>query len=179
MKIPENIRHIEVYYDGRCGMCCTFHEWVNRQPRAFAVRFAPYQSALAEEWFPGVRALGPEREMIVGGWHAVLPARCCCRLRKKCAVPLLVAAARCRKFSSAGKTGRFPGHCTTYRGRSAGAAVAFQTEMTYPMELSNNLTRKHAEAKVTPLDAVYSKAFQPCKLHTGNRRRTTRVPPAI
>ncbi len=65
MKIPENIRHIEVYYDGRCGMCCTFHEWVNRQPRAFAVRFAPYQSALAEEWFPGVRALGPEREMIV------------------------------------------------------------------------------------------------------------------
>lgn len=65
MKIPNNIQHIEVYYDGRCGMCCTFHEWVNKQPRAFNVRFVPYQSPLAEEWFPGVNALEPEREMIV------------------------------------------------------------------------------------------------------------------
>ncbi len=65
MNIPKNIQHIEVYYDGRCGMCCTFHEWVNKQPRAFTVRFVPYQSAQAEEWFPGVNALDPEREMIV------------------------------------------------------------------------------------------------------------------
>ena len=65
MKIPESIQNIEVYYDGRCGMCCTFHEWVNKQPRAFTVRFVPYQSPRAEEWFPGVNALEPEREMIV------------------------------------------------------------------------------------------------------------------
>ncbi|MCP5536412.1 MAG: DUF393 domain-containing protein [Akkermansiaceae bacterium] len=65
MKIPNNIQHIEVYYDGRCGMCCTFHEWVNKQERAYPVYFVPYQSARAEEWFPGVNQLEPEREMIV------------------------------------------------------------------------------------------------------------------
>ena len=65
MKIPTNIQYIEVYYDGRCGMCCTFHEWVNQQKRAFPVRFIAYQDPMAEEWFPGVNTLEPEREMIV------------------------------------------------------------------------------------------------------------------
>jgi len=65
MKIPNNIQYIEVYYDGRCGMCCTFHEWVNAQKRAYPVRFIAYQSPQAEEWFPGVNELEPEREMIV------------------------------------------------------------------------------------------------------------------
>lgn len=65
MKIPKNIQNIEVYYDGRCGMCCTFHEWINKQPRAYGVHFVPYQSPRAEEWFTGVNALDPEREMIV------------------------------------------------------------------------------------------------------------------
>ena len=65
MNIPNPIESIEVYYDGRCGMCCTFHEWVNKQPRAYKVNFIPYQSPRAEEWFPGVNALEPEREMIV------------------------------------------------------------------------------------------------------------------
>ena len=65
MKLPNKIQYIEVYYDGRCGMCCTFHEWVNTQERNFEVRFAPYQAPEAEEWFPGVNKLEPEREMIV------------------------------------------------------------------------------------------------------------------
>jgi len=65
MNIPNNIQQIEVYYDGRCGMCCTFHEWVNEQERAFPVRFIAYQAPEAEEWFPGINALEPEREMIV------------------------------------------------------------------------------------------------------------------
>ena len=65
MKIPNNIQYIEVYYDGRCGMCCTFHEWVNAQERNYEVRFVPYQSPLAEEWFKGINAMEPEREMIV------------------------------------------------------------------------------------------------------------------
>lgn len=65
MKIPENLQFIEVYYDGHCGMCCTFHEWVNQQARAIDVRFIPYQDKRAEEWFPGVHQLEPEREMIV------------------------------------------------------------------------------------------------------------------
>ena len=49
MKIPTQIQGIEVFYDGRCGMCCSFHEWVNRQPRAFGVEFIAYQAARAEE----------------------------------------------------------------------------------------------------------------------------------
>ena len=65
MKLPENIEKIEVYYDGRCGMCCSFHEWINRQPRAFGIEFIAYQAARAEQIFPGVGRLDPAREMIV------------------------------------------------------------------------------------------------------------------
>ena len=65
MKLPIHTRKIEVYYDGRCGMCCTFHEWINRQPRAFEIDFVPYQAAKAEEIFPGIHTLDPAREMIV------------------------------------------------------------------------------------------------------------------
>jgi predicted DCC family thiol-disulfide oxidoreductase YuxK len=46
-------------------MCCTFHEWINRQPRAFAIDFIPYQSARAETAFPGIGTLDPARQMIV------------------------------------------------------------------------------------------------------------------
>ncbi|MFM7179957.1 MAG: thiol-disulfide oxidoreductase DCC family protein [Verrucomicrobiales bacterium] len=56
---------MEVFYDGRCGMCCTFHEWINRQPRAFGVDFVPYQSDRAERIFPGIGTLDPAREMVV------------------------------------------------------------------------------------------------------------------
>lgn len=65
MNLPLHVKSIEVYYDGRCGMCCTFHEWINRQVRAFEIRFVPYQSPVAEELFPGVGTLDPAREMIV------------------------------------------------------------------------------------------------------------------
>ena len=65
MQLPIHLLWIEVFYDGRCGMCCTFHEWINRQPRAYAVRFIPYQSPEAERAFPGVNTLDPAREMIV------------------------------------------------------------------------------------------------------------------
>jgi len=65
MKLPATIKGIEVYYDGRCGMCCTFHEWINRQPRAFAITFIPYQAPHAERVFPGLGTLDPAREMVV------------------------------------------------------------------------------------------------------------------
>lgn len=65
MKIPETINEIEVYYDGHCAMCCTFHEWLNRQARTFPVNFLAYQSPQAEIIFPGVTKLDPELEMIV------------------------------------------------------------------------------------------------------------------
>lgn len=65
MNLPLQIKFIEVFYDGRCGMCCTFHEWINKQERAYEVRFYPYQSPDAERVFPGVNTLDPAREMIV------------------------------------------------------------------------------------------------------------------
>ena len=65
MKLPDQIEGIEVFYDGRCGMCCSFHEWINRQPRAFPVTFVPYQAAEAERIFPGLGTLDPAREMVV------------------------------------------------------------------------------------------------------------------
>ena len=65
MKLPLHTRKIEVFYDGRCGMCCTFHEWINAQPRAIEIDFIPYQSGRAEETFPGINTLDPAREMIV------------------------------------------------------------------------------------------------------------------
>ena len=65
MKLPLTTKKIEVFYDGRCGMCCTFHEWVNRQSRAFRIDFIPYQDGEAEKVFPGLNTLDPAREMIV------------------------------------------------------------------------------------------------------------------
>jgi predicted DCC family thiol-disulfide oxidoreductase YuxK len=65
MKLPDQIDGIEVFYDGRCGMCCSFHEWINRQPRAFGITFIPYQAPDAEKVFPGIGTLDPAREMIV------------------------------------------------------------------------------------------------------------------
>ncbi|MGD1977752.1 MAG: DCC1-like thiol-disulfide oxidoreductase family protein [Akkermansiaceae bacterium] len=65
MNLPIHVQKIEVFYDGRCGMCCTFHEWIQRQKRAFGIDFLPYQSDEAERVFPGLHTLDPAREMIV------------------------------------------------------------------------------------------------------------------
>ena len=65
MNLPIQVKKIEVFYDGRCGMCCSFHEWIYRQKRAFEIDFWPYQAAEAELIFPGINTLDPAREMIV------------------------------------------------------------------------------------------------------------------
>ncbi len=65
MNLLPTTENIEVFYDGRCGMCCSFHEWIHRQPRAFGVAFIPYQSPEAEQVFPGLGTLDPAREMVV------------------------------------------------------------------------------------------------------------------
>lgn len=65
MNLPIHVKTIDVFYDGRCGMCCTFHEWVDRQKRAFPLRFIPYQAVEATHIFPELADLKPEREMVV------------------------------------------------------------------------------------------------------------------
>lgn len=65
MNLPLQVKGIEVFYDGRCGMCCTFAEWIGGQERAFAVKFVPYQAEEAGEVLPGIEALDPAREMVL------------------------------------------------------------------------------------------------------------------
>ncbi len=65
MDLPAHTQGIEVYYDGCCGMCCRFAEWLDRQPRAFPVEFMAYQSPRAMSVFPGLAALDPSKAMVV------------------------------------------------------------------------------------------------------------------
>ena len=65
MELKDHYDSLEVFYDGRCAMCCTFQEWVAKQPRAFPVKFIPYQADEATDVFPEIKELDPAREMIV------------------------------------------------------------------------------------------------------------------
>ncbi|HEX5791291.1 MAG TPA: DCC1-like thiol-disulfide oxidoreductase family protein [Luteolibacter sp.] len=65
MDLPRTVEYIEVFYDGRCGMCCLFAEWLGREPHVFRVKLIAYQSPEAERVFPGLGALDPAREMVV------------------------------------------------------------------------------------------------------------------
>lgn len=65
INLEQNVSFIEIYYDGRCGMCCTFHEWLNRQDHANKVYFYAYQDEAAEVHFAELKALDPAREMVV------------------------------------------------------------------------------------------------------------------
>jgi predicted DCC family thiol-disulfide oxidoreductase YuxK len=59
------IKTIEVFYDGRCGMCCTFIDWLRKQEHACEIRCLDYQSDEAKEIFPDLLSYHPEREMVV------------------------------------------------------------------------------------------------------------------
>lgn len=65
MKLSDQVKRLEVFYDGHCGMCCTFHEWLNQQERGAEVDFIPYQSARAAEVFPRLHEQKPEHAMVV------------------------------------------------------------------------------------------------------------------
>lgn len=65
INLSNEVKSVEVYYDGKCGMCCTFHEWINNQKRANEIVFLPYQSAEAQALFPELNTLDPAREMVV------------------------------------------------------------------------------------------------------------------
>ncbi len=54
-----------VLYDGACGLCARFRQWLTQQPKFVPLVFIPLQDATLEERFPGVRAQHPEREILV------------------------------------------------------------------------------------------------------------------
>ena len=65
LKLETTIQRIEVFYDGHCGMCSSFVEWLVAQERAIEVVCLPYQTDEAVTAFPELLELKPEREMIV------------------------------------------------------------------------------------------------------------------
>jgi len=58
---------MEVFYDGRCGMCCTFIEWLNAQEKngGCEVVCLDYRGDGAREVFPDLAEFHPEKEMVV------------------------------------------------------------------------------------------------------------------
>jgi len=58
-------KKIEIYYDGKCGMCCRFIEWLVAQDRAMEVVCLPYQSEEATKNFPEIESHNPAKEIVV------------------------------------------------------------------------------------------------------------------
>jgi len=69
MKLPLHTPWIEVFYDGECGMCQAFSEWLEREPKAAQIRIYPYQSREAHLIFPDLPNYHPEREMVIRTWE--------------------------------------------------------------------------------------------------------------
>ena len=60
MKLEKNVQVIEVFYDGHCGMCSSFAEWLVKQGRAIKVDCMAYQSDKAKRVFPEIDSLKPD-----------------------------------------------------------------------------------------------------------------------
>jgi predicted DCC family thiol-disulfide oxidoreductase YuxK len=65
VNLNKNVKTIEVFYDGRCGTCCTFIEWLEKQDRACELISLDYQSDEAQSAFPDLSSYHPEKEMVV------------------------------------------------------------------------------------------------------------------
>jgi predicted DCC family thiol-disulfide oxidoreductase YuxK len=59
------MERLTVFYDERCGLCCTCRDWLTRQPTFVTLEFIPLQSPLLEQRFPGLSAWRPEQEILV------------------------------------------------------------------------------------------------------------------
>lgn len=64
VKLDEAIKNIELFYDGRCGMCCTFIEWLEKQKRACETSCIDYQSDEAKKLFPELFKHDPDKLMV-------------------------------------------------------------------------------------------------------------------
>jgi len=65
MKINQEICSLEVYYDGSCGMCGRFKNWLEQQEHLIGVEFLSYASEAARERFPDLAEYDPEKAMVV------------------------------------------------------------------------------------------------------------------
>lgn len=59
------MKTLTIFYDPHCGLCTKFRQWLEGEPRRVRTEFLAYDSAEAEERFPGLSALGADREVVV------------------------------------------------------------------------------------------------------------------
>ncbi|PQJ29819.1 thiol-disulfide oxidoreductase DCC family protein [Rubritalea profundi] len=65
MTINQEMRSIEIYYDGSCAMCGRFKNWLEQQEHLIGVEFLSYASEAARERFPDLAKYQPEKAMVV------------------------------------------------------------------------------------------------------------------
>lgn len=65
VKLKNTVKKVEVFYDGRCGMCCTFMGWLEKQERACDLVSMDYRSEEAQRIFPELLSYHPEKELVV------------------------------------------------------------------------------------------------------------------
>ena len=61
------MKRLHVLYDSECELCRRCRLWLGGQPAYLPLVFIPLQSPEAECRFPGLRALHPEKEIVVIG----------------------------------------------------------------------------------------------------------------
>lgn len=59
------MKSLTIFYDPHCGLCARFRAWLESQPVRARVEFVAYDSPEAARRFPGLPALGPDREVVV------------------------------------------------------------------------------------------------------------------
>ena len=65
VNLDKAVKTIEVFYDGRCGMCCTFMDWLEKQERACELICYDYHSSEATAAFPDLLKYHPEKVIVV------------------------------------------------------------------------------------------------------------------
>jgi len=65
VNLKKDIKYMEVFYDGQCGMCRTFIDWLKNQKHVLDLRCVDYRGEEAEEIFPEIKDYDPGREMVV------------------------------------------------------------------------------------------------------------------
>lgn len=59
------MKTLTIFYDPHCGLCARFRAWLEPQPARVRVEFLAYDSAEALRRFPGLPAVGADREVVV------------------------------------------------------------------------------------------------------------------
>lgn len=67
MKINQEMRRVEVFYDGDCGMCRTLIAWLKKQKLYLPAECMPYQSEDATRRFPELMQYEPWKHVVTRG----------------------------------------------------------------------------------------------------------------